>query len=146
MEIVQEKIRTDASLSIDPSTLLSDWYHTMSELWSNMVKESLPSEQYGAFMSSFLESHSCLISVLRYASEAYTRALRMPTLSDITRVAELVVNLEEKVDSIGDAIERAKEQTSLDTTAAATIMGLEQRLNQIESKLDTLVLRKRTAK
>lgn len=146
MENVQEKIRADASLSIDPSTLLSDWCHTMNKLWSSMVKESISSEQHEAFTTPFLEGQSGLISALRHASEAYARALRMPTLSDITRVAELVVNLEEKVDSIGDTIERVKEQTPLDTATMATITGLEQRLNQIESKLDTLVLRKRTAK
>lgn len=83
----------------------------------------------------FLESYSYLISALRDTSEAYASALHMPTLSDITRVAELVVNLEEKVDRIEDTIELMKEQTPPDSATMAKITDLEQRLNQIESKL-----------
>ena len=107
-----------------------------------MVENSIPSERFFAFTGPFLESYSHLINAFRHASEAYVRALHMPTLSDITRVAELVVNLEEKVDTIGDTIEHVKMQATLDAATMAKITDLEQRLNQIEIKLDTLILQK----
>lgn len=105
-----------------------------------MVENIIPSEQFFAFTGPLLESHAHLISAFRQASEAYVRALHMPTHSDITRVAELVVNLEEKVDTIGDTIEDVKVQVTLDAATMAKITDFEQRLNQIEIKIDTLIL------
>ena len=67
--------------------------------------------------------------------------LRLPTLSDIAHVAELIVSLEEKVDDIEETIERVKEQTTRGATRMAGITDMEQRLSQIETKLDrTLAL------
>ncbi len=143
MENVQEEVRPGASLSVDPLTMFCDWCNAMNKPWSRMIENIIPSEQFFAFTGPFLESHSHLISAFRQASEAYVRALHMPTHSDITRIAELVVNLEEKVDTIGDTIEHVKEvQAALDAATMAKITDLEQRLNQIEIKLDTLILQK----
>jgi hypothetical protein len=142
MENVQEEVRSGASLSVDPLTLFCDWCNAMNKPWSRMVENIIPSERFFAFTGPFLESYSHLISAFRHASEAYVRALHMPTLSDITHVAELVVNLEEKVDTIGDTIERVKVQATPNAAIMAKIMDLEQRLNQIEIKLDALILQK----
>jgi polyhydroxyalkanoic acid synthase PhaR subunit len=141
METIQEKVRTGESLSIDPFFLFNEWYNTISKPWSKMTEDLIASEQFLEFTSPFLESHSNLISAFRRASEAYFKTLRLPTLSDIAHVAELIVGLEEKVDHIEDALERVKVQTSSDAPTPAKTADLEQRLNQIESKLDrTLAL------
>jgi len=126
----------------------SQWNEMASKMWAKALENDKLAERASSGDNPFLESTSYLISALQHASEVYVSALhmRMPTLSDITRVAELVVNLEEKVDRIEDTIERVKEQTLLDTATLATITGLEQRLTRIESRLDTLVLQKRSRK
>lgn len=141
METVQEKVRSGQSLSIDPFLLFNEWYNTISKPWSRMAEDLIASEQFLEFTGPFLESHSNLISAFRRASEAYFKTLRLPTLSDIAHVAELIVSLEEKVDHIEDALERVKVQTSSDAPTPVKTADLEQRLNQIESKLDrTLAL------
>jgi polyhydroxyalkanoic acid synthase PhaR subunit len=146
MENVQEKVRSGKSLSIDPFMLFNEWYNTTSKSWSRMAEDIIASEQFLEFTGPFLESQSNLISTFRHASEAYFKALRLPTLSDIAHVAELVVTLEEKVDNIEDAIERVKEQTTPGAPTKASTADLEQRLNQLESKLDrTLALLEKVA-
>jgi len=122
----------------------SQWSEMASKMWAKTLENDKPGERASSGDNPFLESSSYLINALHHASEVYVSALRtrMPTLSDITRVAELVVNLEEKVDRIEDTVERVKEQMLLDTATLATITGLEQRLTRIESKLDALVLQK----
>lgn len=149
MENIQEKVRSGESLSIDPFILFNEWYNIVSKPWSRMAEDIIGSEQFLEFTGPFLESHSSLISAFRRASEAYFKTLRLPTLSDVVHVAELVVSLEEKVDHIEDAIERVQGQaTSQAPTAAmpATAADLEHRLSQIEGKLDrTLALLERIA-
>jgi polyhydroxyalkanoic acid synthase PhaR subunit len=141
MEKVQEKMRSGESLPVDPFTLFSEWYGAISKPWSRKVEDIMASDHFLEFTGPFMKSHSTLIRMFRQASEAYLRALRLPTLADITHVAELVVNLEEKVDSIEDAVERVKEQATPGTATMVKIADLEQRLSQIETKLDrTLTL------
>jgi polyhydroxyalkanoic acid synthase PhaR subunit len=144
MENIQEKVRSGTPLSIDPFILFNEWYNTISKPWSRMAEDMIGSEQFLEFTGPFLESHSNLISAFRRASEAYFKTLRLPTLSDVAHVAELIVGLEEKVDHIEDALERAQVQATSQASTAptpATSANLEQRLNQIESKLDrTLAL------
>jgi polyhydroxyalkanoic acid synthase PhaR subunit len=144
MENIQEKMHSGEPLSIDPFILFNEWYNIISKPWSRMAEDIIGSEQFLEFTGHFLESHSNLISAFRRASEAYFKTLRLPTLSDVAHVAELIVGLEEKIDHIEDAIEGVKVQAAsqpLSASAPTTIAGLEQRLNLIESKLDrTLAL------
>jgi polyhydroxyalkanoic acid synthase PhaR subunit len=146
METVQQKVRSGESLSIDPFFLFNEWYNTISKPWSRMAEDLIASEPLLEFTSPFLESHSNLISAFRRASEAYFKTLRLPTLSDIAHVAELIVSLEEKVDHIEDALESVQQQTASEAPTPAKRAELEQRLNQIESKLDrTLALLEQVA-
>jgi hypothetical protein len=56
-------------------------------------------------------------------------------------MAELIISLEEKVDAVAETIERVEKQTTRGATPMAGITDMEQRLSQIETKLDrTLAL------
>lgn len=139
MENVQGKVHSGESLSADPFTLFYEWYNTMSRPWSKMVEDVIGSERFLEVSGPLLENHSRFVSTLRQLSEAYCKLLRVPTMSDIARVAELVVGLEEKVDNIEDAIERVEERTTPEAATIADMSNLEQRLNQIETRLDRLL-------
>jgi polyhydroxyalkanoic acid synthase PhaR subunit len=146
MENVQEKVYTGKSLLIDPFTLFNEWYNITSKPWSKLMEDIIGSEQLLEFTGPLLESQSRLISTFRQASEAYFRALRLPTLSDIAHVAELVIAIEEKIDDIEEAVEHIKEQMTPGRPAETSTAGLEQRLQQIESRLDrALALLEQTA-
>jgi polyhydroxyalkanoic acid synthase PhaR subunit len=144
MENMQAKIRSGEPLSIDPFTLFNEWYTMIRKPWSKATEDIIGSEQFLEFSGPFLESYSNLISAFRRASEAYFKTLRLPTLSDLAHVAELIVSLEEKVDHIEDVIEQLQGPAASQASSApsSTIPpALEQRLHQLEDKLDrTLAL------
>lgn len=139
IEKVQDRAYSGEPFSFDLSKLFHEWYEATSKPWSSMVEDLIGSERFLAFADPFLESYSNLISTFRDASEAYFKALRLPTHSDIARVAELIVDLEEKVDNIEDAIERGKEQATPGAAPMARAADMEQRLNHIETKLDRML-------
>src|SRR5947209_13414074 len=89
----------------DPFTFFREWYNATSETWSKAAEEAVGSEQFMELNKRFLESYSAFYKTFRLANEEYFRNLQLPTRSDITRVAELVVALEEKVDRIEDTLE-----------------------------------------
>jgi polyhydroxyalkanoic acid synthase PhaR subunit len=139
MEHVQQQVRSGESALVDPFMLFHEWYNTTSEQWSSLVKEMISSEQFLAFSGPFLESSSNLTSTFRHASEEFFKTLRLPTISDITNVAKLVVALEEKVDTIEATIERVEENTTQGTATVARVTDLEQQLHRIETKLDRML-------
>lgn len=109
----------DSQRSTDPSTFFREWYNATSEAWSKAAEEAVGSEQFMELNKRFLESYATFSKAWRLANEEYFRNLQLPTRSDITRVAELVVALEEKIDRIEDT--------------------LEDRLDRVESKLDGIL-------
>ncbi len=139
MKNVQGKADSGGSLSVHPFMLFNEWYDVTNEPWSKLIEDTIASERFLEITGPFLEKHANLISTFRRASEEYFKMLRLPTLSDIAHVAELIVGLEEKVDTIEETIERVKEPTMSGTATMVRMANLEQRLNQIEIKLDRTI-------
>jgi len=75
--------------------------------------------------------------VTRRANEDYFRNLQLPTRSDLARVAEIIIALEEKVDRIDEAFDDIKDGSSQLATRDS-LTDLEVRLGRVEKKLDTL--------
>src|SRR5579884_2165301 len=81
---------------LDPFTFFREWYNATSETWSKAAENVVGSDQFMEFNKRFLESYSTFYKTFRQANEEYFRNLQLPTRSDIARVAELIVALEEK--------------------------------------------------
>ena len=73
----------------------------------------------------------------RRANEDYFRNLQLPTRSDLARVAEIIVALEEKVDRLDDALDDIEDGNSQVATKDV-ITELEGRLSRVEKRLDAI--------
>ena len=142
MEEVRKRIMSDDTLPKDPFTFFRQWYEATNETWAKVVDDMLRSEKLIESASPFLEVYATFAKTLRRANEEYFRNLQLPTRSDLARVAELVVSLEEKVDTIEDALENLQEgpprESPLQIATSEAVKGLEGRLGQVEGKLDVL--------
>ncbi len=122
----------------DPLQLATQWYNATSGPFSNFVGDLIEREEFLEPSSRFLQSYASFYKVFKHNSEEYLKNLQIPVRSDITRVAGLVVNLEDKVDKIEETIE----DLDLDAKEAATteaLTSLEQRLGGLESALEGVV-------
>jgi len=130
MEEAQQKLLAGAPLQTDPFTLFKEWYDATSDQWSKVVEETLSSKQFLESTRPFLESYASIALAFRRANEEYFKRLQLPTITDVANVAQLVINLEEKIDTIEDALENFESvQTTLATLEAVT--HLEQRLDKV---------------
>jgi hypothetical protein len=129
MEEAQAKLQAGEVLPIDPFTLFRDWYNASNEEWARNIESILGSEKFLQSSGPLLESYAGVMRAFRRANEAYFKKLQLPTSSDISRVAELVIALEEKVDRIEDGFEDLEGQYST-LASSEMIAGLQERLNQ----------------
>jgi len=137
MEEVRRRIMSSDILPSDPFTFFKEWYEKTSETWAKVVDEMLGSEKFIQSASPFLEVYATFTKTLRRANEEYFRNLQLPTRSDLARVAEMVVTLEEKVDKLDDAFESQQDGYAQLATGEA-MSSLAERVGQVENKLDAL--------
>ena len=142
MEEMRAKMLAGGTFPADPFTLFKQWYDASSETWSQVVGDVIGSERFMEAIRRFLESYTSFYKTFRHASEEYFRNLQIPTRSDLARVAELVVALEEKIDRIEDVLDDAKDErqqgTAQQGTISEAISNLVGRLGKVESQLDAL--------
>ncbi len=116
----------------DPFTVFKQWYEATSDVWTKMADDVVANQEVLKASSEFLDSYARLYRALRRGNEEYWHNLQLPTRSDIARVADLVVSLEEKVDRIDDAFDDLSERLAQDEANSA----IEKQLAQLEQRLE----------
>src|SRR5215210_710731 len=110
------------------------WYNATSGPLSDFVGDLIEREEILDISSQFLQNYASFYKVFRRNSEEYLKGISLPVRSDITRVAELVVALEDKMDRLEEAFEDFEYgYTSPATTES--VEAVEERINRLESAL-----------
>src|SRR5919107_118922 len=122
----------------DPLQLAAQWYNATSGPYSDFVGGVIERQEFLGPSSQFLQSYASFYKVFKRNSEEYLKNLQLPVRSDITRIAGLVVNLEEKVDRIEEVLEDFEYGYAEPATSEA-VQQLGNRLDRVEGKLDRLL-------
>lgn len=122
----------------DPLQLATQWYNATSGPFSDFVGDVIEREEFLEPSSRFLQHYASFYKVFKRNSEEYLKSLQLPVRSDISRIAGLVVNLEEKVDRIEEVLEDF-EYGYAEPATAESVKALEGRLDRVEGKLDRLI-------
>nr|HET6902613.1 hypothetical protein [Ktedonobacteraceae bacterium] len=142
MEEARAKMFSSGTMPTDPFTFYKQWYDAISETWSKVVGDLIGTEEFTKASSKFLENYLNFVKSSRRINEEYFKNLQIPTLSDIARVAELIVLLEDKVDKIADAVEDFSDHfgqlatTESITDLASRVDGLENQLTALPATIE----------
>lgn len=160
MEEAQAKLLAGTPLQTDPFTLFKQWYDASSEQWSQAVEKTISSKQFLESTRPLLESYASISVAFKHASEEYFKRLQLPTTTDIANVAQLVINLEEKIDTIEDAFESFQDAQAHTATfesvthlelrlekvaTVESVAALEHQLNQVATNESVIALEQRLA-
>jgi polyhydroxyalkanoic acid synthase PhaR subunit len=110
----------------DPLRPMREAYEQAVEGWSKAMEEMVASEEFASVSGELLKRYVEMQESLRTASRAAAESVHFPTTDDLARLAQLVINVERKVDEVSDE--------------AHAIAG---RLAAIEARLDELARPKR---
>jgi hypothetical protein len=123
------------SFTNDPLEFAVQWYNATNGPLSEFVQDVIEREEFLEPSSRFMRNYASLYKVFRRNSEQYLSFLQIPVRSDITRVASLIVGLEDKVDRLEEAFEDFEYGYAEPATAEA-VETIERRLGGIERRLD----------
>src|SRR5918998_3335975 len=137
LEQARTNLLSAESFPKDPLEFAVQWYNATSGPFSDFVQDVIEREEFLEQGSRFLQSYASFYKVFKRNSEEYLKNLQLPVRSDISRVAGLVINLEEKVDRIEEVLEDF-EYTSAKPATADSVEALEGRIEGIEGALERI--------
>jgi polyhydroxyalkanoic acid synthase PhaR subunit len=89
----------------DPLKTWKELYDRSEELWSKPMQEMLGTESFVSWMSATREQTLTQQQHSRESLEKHWDSLRLPTKTDLARLAGQVVDLEAKVDALDDRLD-----------------------------------------
>ncbi len=141
-EDVSAKMLSGETLPEDPLRFFLQWYDDTEVRWAKAADEILRKDEALAEVGHSLEAYARSYRELLRVSEEGSKNLVVPTRSDVTRVAKLVVLVENKVDRIEEAFDEFIHGDSEPATAGAlaeAVDNLEERMNRLEGKMDRIL-------
>lgn len=136
---ISAKMLSGESLPEEPVKFFLRWYNETEERWSETADRLIRRDEVLESMGRFFETYARSEAESRQASEERVKNRGVPTRSDVTRVAKLVVVVENKVDRIEEALEDLVQGDSGSATAGAAVNGLEERMDRLEGKMDRIL-------
>src|SRR5918994_4468101 len=138
LDQARTNLMSAGSFPKDPLEFTVQWYNATSGPFSDFVQDVIEREEFLEQGSRWLQSYASFYKVFSRRSEEYLKGLQVPVRSDITRVAGLVVALEDKVDRLEEAFEEFEYGYAKPATADE-LGELEKRFDRVEGKLDRLL-------
>lgn len=109
---MSEERASQESTNYDPFQLWRQFYEANEEAWTKAIKEVSTTPGYAEMQGKMLEAFLSYQKMMRDAMTTQMNTLNIPTRDDITRLGELIVGIEEKVDQIDETLEALSKQLS----------------------------------
>ena len=137
LEQIRHNLFSAEGYPTDPLQFTTRLYNATSGPLSEFVGDIIQREEFLEASNSFMQSYTSFYKVFRRDSEKYLKNLQIPVRSDITRVAGLVVALEDKIDRLEEAFEEF-EYGYAEPATAESLEAVEERLDNLERTLERI--------
>ena len=99
----------------DMENLWLDWSRANQDLWNRLLQSWIETETFaqllGKAMQNYLTMHDAFGKALQEYMVQALQTMKIASADDITRLAEMIINLENKVDQLADEVEKASKTT-----------------------------------
>jgi polyhydroxyalkanoic acid synthase PhaR subunit len=109
-------------------------YDQAAESWSRSMEQVLSSEDFASAAGRMVARYADAQETLRKAAEATSDQLHLPTKDDLARVAEIILNLERKVDEATDQL-FALARSTTEASSTNQLAQISDRLAALEAAI-----------
>lgn len=88
----------------DPFELWRQIYETNERAWNSILERTVNNPSFAESTGKVLETFLAAQKTVRDNMRSYLEQINLPTREDISRLGELIVALEEKVDQLDDRL------------------------------------------
>lgn len=138
-----------SALPPHPFEIFKQTYDRAAETWAKSMEQFISTEEFASAAGAVMERYANMQEAMRKAAEASFEQLPVPSKEDIARVAQLVINVERKLDEVSDGVfalqDRADDAQPLDLpeppSAEAIAAAVSKQVQPERIDLDALVQR-----
>ncbi|RAK23089.1 polyhydroxyalkanoic acid synthase PhaR subunit [Anoxybacillus vitaminiphilus] len=120
----------------DPFLAWKEMYDKAESYMGKMLGETMSSEDFSKWMGSVLNFNLQLQKIIKETAERTLWQANMPSKEDVANVASLVINVEEKVEDMGDLLEEQQDHAN---GMKKEITKLKSDIKRLEGKIDKLL-------
>lgn len=157
----KKKEATDEIIMPDFTEIWKEMYFKNEAAIAEAFKDFISTQNFVGFLNKTLDQHLSYEKVIRQSIDKYMEMTPVPSKKDISRVAELVISLEEKIDVLeyqfsntmdsitNSLIKMVDYQAGVKDEIASLrddLTKLEKKVDNISKKITTLDKEKATAK
>lgn len=125
---------TQQTLS-DPFTVWKSFYEKTEASWNDVLHETMQQEAYAEWMGQTQNAYLQFQELIQKTTDAYLKQMNMPTREEISSVASLIINVEEKVEELDQKVE----DELLNSPTLAEISKLKTTVTRLDKKMDRVL-------
>lgn len=124
----------------NPFLLWKSMYETTESNLSKVIDDTLGKEEYAEFLGNVQNEYLQYQKWIQSTTDTYLTQMNIPTRDEISSMASLIINLEEKVENLNETIEEDQLNQSVTSEISkikTNISKLDKKLNQILKALES---------
>ena len=125
----------------NPFLLWKSLYESTESNIGQAMEETLASEEYAEFLGNVQTGYLQYQQLIQGTTDTYLHQMNIPTRDEISSIASLIINVEEKIETLTDTVEDEVLNQSLSSemnTIKSNINKLDRKLNQVLKALKNL--------
>ncbi len=135
----REMEQLDQQNVFDPFLAWKDMYDKTESYWGKVIGENMNREEFSQWMGKVLNMNLQYQQVVNDTTTRYFGQLNIPSKDDISNVASLVVNVEEKVEELEDRFDVLEDATSANANLKKEFTKLKSDVKSVEKKVDRVL-------
>lgn len=135
----REMEQLDQQNVFDPFLAWKDMYDKTESYWGKVIGENMNREEFSQWMGKVLNMNLQYQQVVNETTTRYFGQLNIPSKDDISNVASLVVNVEEKVEELEDRFDVLEDATSANANLKKEFTKLKSDVKSVEKKVDRVL-------
>lgn len=119
--------------SFDAFALWKDLYNKTESAWRDVIQETLEKPSFAEGLGQVQQQYVQYQELVNKMTENYLKQANVPSREEIANLAQLIINVDAKIDTLEDQLEEYSEESRND------IDQLKKSVARLEKKLDTVV-------
>ena len=116
----------------DPFAFWKSWYDRTESALSEMINETLEKEAFAQWMGQFQSGYFSYQQLLNKTTEVYFKQYNIPSREELSNIATLIINVEEKLENLDEKVE----DELFDHSLAKEVNQLKTSISKLEKKMD----------
>ena len=121
---------------LDPFMVWKDLYDKTEENVTQVLHETLKTEAFSEWLGQVQSGYLQYQQFVQKTTDEYLKQMNMPTRDEISNIASLIINVEEKVDTLEEKIEDERLNVEL-SNEMSKIKG---NISKLDKKLDQILI------